>query len=183
MKSDYMKILFGIAIVMLAMSVHATEQAMDKLTYNDSASYIFSEELISDSHPIKGYPLEYLLWNQNGDSTQKIINEDVIRVYRWCLRGYIANWEIRNDSLFLIEIYYKPMVTAFIETESKDSYPLQKLFPTRSVTNEIYADWYSGIISTVSYQSTYPPFDSEEWKDKRKIFVVKNGQIQNFFYK
>lgn len=174
-----MKKIIGIAILMFNIYAHATEQAMDILIYNDSVSYIFSDELISDYHPIKGYPFEYFLWKPNIDSVQEKLNQEVLKPYRWCLRGYIAKWKIRNDSLFLTEIFYKPTVTAYVETEPANSFSLQRLFPDRKVTNEVYADWYSGIIKTVMEQSTYPPFDSDERKDKRKRFFVKEGQIIN----
>jgi hypothetical protein len=172
-----MKKLFGIVILMFNISAYATDQAMDILIYNDTVSYIFSEELISDYHPIRGYPLEYYLWKPNRDSVHMKLVDEVFKPYRWCMRGYIAKWKIRNDSLFLIEIFYKPTVTAYVEAKPADSFPLQKLFPQKNVVNEVYADWYTGLINTVMYQSEYPPFDSDEWKDKRKRFAVREGRI------
>ena len=172
-----MKRIIGVIFLMLNINIYATEQAMDILNYNDSVSYIFSSDLISDLHPIRGYPLEYFLYRPDIDSIQKEINEDMFKTYRWCLRGYIAKWEIRNDSLFLMEIFYRPTVTAYVESEPSNPFPLQRLFPSRNVTNGVYADWFTGIIKTVDYQSTYPPFDSDKWKDKRKLFYIKNGRI------
>lgn len=173
-----MKKISVVLLLMININAFATDQAMDILIYNDSVSYIYSSDLISDYRPIKGYPLEYYLWKPNNDSIQNKLNREVIKCYRWCIRGYIAKWKIRNDSLFLTEISYFPTVTAYVEAEPANSFPLQRLFPDRKITNnEVYADWYSGIIYTVMHHSTYPPFESDEWKDKRKKFYFKEGHM------
>jgi hypothetical protein len=150
---------------------------MDILIHNDSVSYIFSENLISGYRPIRGYPLEDFLWKQDLDSTQKKVNMELIKAYRWCLRGYIAKWKIRNDSLFLVEIFYEPTVTAYVQDKPANSFPLHELFPDRDVTNGVFADWFSGIIITVMYQSNYPPFEDDYWRNKRKVFGIIDGRL------
>jgi len=155
--------------------VFATEQSMDIVIYNDSVSFIFAENLIES--PIRGYPLEDFIWKQYTDSTKREVINEMIKVYRWCLRGYIAKWEIRNDSLFLMEISYKPTVTAYVQGEPANSFPLQRLFPDRDVTNGVFADWFSGRIFTVMYHSNYPPLRDDYWENKRKTFGIIDGKI------
>lgn len=171
------KEIFCVIILMFNINVYATEQAMDILVYNDSISYIFSSDLHSDFRPIKGYPLESIIWKSDKDSVQEKVIKDMLKCYRWCMRGYIAKWKIRNDSLFLTEISYHPTVTAYIETEPPIPFQLQRLFPERNVANEVYADWFTGLIKTVTNQLPYPPFENDEWEGKRKLFYVKDGLI------
>ena len=156
-------------------TVFATEQSMDMLIYNDSISYIFSENLISG--PIRGYPLEDFIQKQYADSARKKAIDEMIKTYRWCIRGYIAKWEIRNDSLFLTEISYFPTVTAYVQGKSADSFPLARLFPDRDVTNGVFADWFSGRIFTVMYHSNYPPLSDDYWENKRKTFGIIEGKL------
>ena len=153
----------------------ATEQSMDMLIYNDSISYIFSENLIES--PIRGYPLEDFIWKQYADSTQREVIDEMTKAYRWCIRGYIAKWEIRNDSLFLTEISYFPTVTAYVQGKPADSFPLERLFPDRDVANGVFADWFSGRIFTVVNHSNYPPLSDDYWENKRKIFGIIEGKL------
>ena len=176
LKIKYLLICLGLSLI--SNNVSATEQMMDVLIYDDSVSYIFSENLISSYHPIRELPLENYLWTQYADSTKEKVIDEMLKSYRWCLRGYIATWEIRNDSLFLIGISYSPtMVTAYMEEKPSDSFPLQKLFPDRNVTNGVFADWFSGRIFTVMHHRTYPPLNNEYWKNKRKTFAIIDGKI------
>ena len=171
-------LLICLGLSLISNNVSATEQMMDALIYNDSVSYIFSENLISGYRPIRELPLENYLWKQYADSTKREVIDEMLKSYRWCLRGYIATWEIRSDSLFLIRIsYYPTMVTAYIEGKPSDSFPLQKLFPDQNVTNGVFADWFSGRIFTVAYHRTYPPLNDEDWANKRKTFVIMDGKI------
>ena len=160
---------------LISNTVFATEQSMDVLIYNDSTSYIFSENL--HSSPIRGYPLENFIQKQYADSTKREAINEMTKVYRWCLRGYIAKWEIRNDSLFLTRISYLPTVTAYVQSKPADSFPLEKLFPDRDVTNGVFADWFSGRIFTVMYHSNYPPLSDDYWENKRKMLAIIEGKL------
>lgn len=169
--------IIGLVILIFNFNIYATEQSMDVLIYNDSISYIFSADLYSDFRPIRGYPLEPFIWKTDNDSVQKKVIKEMLKSYRWCMRGYIAKWKIRNDSLFLTDISYYPTVTAYMESEPSNQFPLQRLFPERKVVNEVYADWFTGFLRTVPYQSTYHKFECDEFKGKRKSFFVKDGLI------
>jgi|GEM_PF-5179654 len=156
-------------------TILATEQSMDMLIYNDSISYIFSENLFAS--PVRGYPLEDFIQKQYADTTQREVIDEMIKCYRWCLRGYIAKWEIRNDSLFLIEISYIPTVIAYVQGKLADSFPLERLFPDRDVSNGVFADWFSGRIFTVMNHSSYPHISDDYWENKRKTFGLSRGKL------
>jgi hypothetical protein len=149
---------------------------MDVLIYNDSVSFLFSS-LVTASHPIQGYPLEYFIWSNYDDTASWKVKEEMMKPYRWCMRGYIAGWEIRNDSLFLMKISYEPTLTAYVQGKPADSFPLQRLFPERDVANGVFADWFSGRFFTVMYEKGYPPLEDDYWKNKRKTFVIINGKL------
>lgn len=165
------------ALLGLFTGLHATEQAMDVLIHKDSVFYIFSENLISSSRPIRGYPLETFIWREFNDTASWEVKTEMLKVYRWCQRGYIAKWEIRNDSLFLVKISYVPTVTAYVESKPADSFPLERLFPGRDVTNGVFADWFSDRIRTVTYPQTYPPYRDDYWAGRRKIFIIVEGLL------
>jgi len=165
-----------IILLLISRKIVATEQSMDVMIYNDSISFIFAENLIES--PIRGYPLEDFIWKYYFvDSTKREAIDEMKSAYRWCLRGYIAIWEIRNDSLFLMEISYKPTVIAYIQGEPANSFPLQRLFSDRDVTNGVFADWFSGRIFTVMYHRNYPPLSDDYWENKRKTFGIKDGKV------
>jgi hypothetical protein len=156
-------------------NLYATDQALDVLIINDTTWYIYSSDLYSDLHPILGYPLETYIYRVDKDSSQNEAVDDMLKCYRWCVRGYIAKWEIINDSLFLKEISYFPTVTAYMESEPSDTFPLNRLFPKKDTGNGVFAEWYAGLIRTVIYNSTYPSYDDEKWKGKRQTLYIKNG--------
>lgn len=171
------KCLFGYFILLLVSNkVIATEQSMDVIIYNDSVSFLFSENLIES--PIRGYPLEEFIWEHYfTDSTKRKLVDEMIKPYSWCLRGYIATWKIRNDSLFLMEISYIPRVAAYVKGKPADSYPLGKLFSGRDVVNGVFANWFSGRIFTVMYHRSYLPLRDDYWENQRKTFVVMEGKL------
>ena len=164
-------------LLLISNNAFATEQSMDILIYNDSVSYLFSENLVTDSPPIRGYPLEYFIWREPNDTIAWKVKREMLKSYRWCMRGYIAKWEIRSDSLFLIEISYFPTVTAYVQGRPADSFPLERLFPDRNVTNGVFADWFSGRVFTVMYHSNYPPISDDYWENKRKTFGIIDGKL------
>ena len=86
---------------------------------------------------------------------------------RWCLRGYVGSWEIRNDSLVLKSI----------TSGSGEKIDLDYLFENRDANNGVLADWYSGILriipSTVSYYNWY------DTKSIVYIFVIENGIVKS----
>ncbi|GAB5551538.1 MAG: hypothetical protein Sapg2KO_11290 [Saprospiraceae bacterium] len=56
-------------------------------------------------------------------------------------RGYIAWWELRNDSLFLLKI-----AGCSFNEETDEQADLHLLFPERETEKNIFADWLDGLI-------------------------------------
>jgi hypothetical protein len=155
----------------------ATEQVMDEIIYKDTTFYIFSSNL---HEPIRDYPLEAFIEKMSRDSIGRSNINSMLKCYRWCLRGYVAKWEVRNDSLLLRKIVYGPPTIAFIEGNysADDSFPLGKLFPNRDNEGGVLAEWFTGVIRAVSEESNYPLFRDEYWKGKRKAIYVEKGLVK-----
>lgn len=78
-----------IFLIILAFSAHATEQIGDKLIINNDTCWI------------EATPLEDYLENKGS----RIFGEILLEGHCSALwRGYVATWELKNDSLFLIRI-------------------------------------------------------------------------------
>lgn len=56
-----------------------------------------------------------------------------------CWRGYIATWEVRNESLFL-----KSLSKEALPNDDETPIPLQSVFP--DANGYILADWFSGVL-------------------------------------
>lgn len=112
-------ILFGI---LLGNSINATEQISDRLIYK------------GDTIDILSNPLE-----QYFELTGK---RELIGFIGYgstaCLRGYVAIWELKNDSLFLRQITscHKP---CNVEIKNADLYKMLG-------TDDVFAYWFTGII-------------------------------------
>ena len=85
------------------------------------------------------------------------------------VRGYIGNWEIKNNKLFLISLL------GFIENQ--EQVDLNFLFPDK---NEVFADWFTGDIRipqgkmlkkvNLGYESIF---------EKNRILRFKEGVFTN----
>lgn len=92
-----------------------------------------------------------------------------------CWRGYVASWEVSDDSLYLIDIiYYSP----------KGDLGLDYPFPHN--TGKIKADWYTGElkipISNELYQEHMedPVYDSNWFINIKKSKVVSQRYKANY---
>lgn len=126
MKPYYTIILVALISLISFSKGVATMQQPDRLTYKDlklglSASWAFPSPLEIYYHQtgIK-YPFK-------GTSTANY-------------RGFIANWEIKDDKLFLykIEVGKKQFNPQHFKVKSND--------PSYNEEKEIFADWFSGVI-------------------------------------
>lgn len=103
---------------LLALSAYATLQDPDRLLYK-GASFLMRD--FTAPLPLKNG--ELVTVQNKGYSTG-------------CYRGYIATWEIRNDSLFLVrmqDIAYKDV-------------PLHLLYDDRETSRGVFAHWHSNLI-------------------------------------
>jgi hypothetical protein len=115
-----------------------------------------------------GAPLSsYLTIRKNFDRYMKYSN-------RKCgLSGYRANWEIKNDKLFLTKL------SIGCSPESRNQISLDQLFPEQN--QPVFADWYSGTL-TVPRGELIPYLDSlrnrQELVMDIKAGVVVQQRIQ-----
>lgn len=126
-----------------------TTQAGDILLYNGKKTTIASE-------PLKPYL-------ETREDVSFILKSTAI------VRGYIGNWEIKNNKLFLISLL------GFIENQ--EQVDLNFLFPDK---NEVFADWFTGDIRipqgkmlkkvNLGYESIF---------EKNRILRFKEGVFTN----
>lgn len=95
-----------------------------------------------------------------------------------CYRGYIATWEIRNDSLFLIKVVHET------ELETLHTFNLKEEFGAE----EVFASWFTGTLYSPRgkilkyvHMGFSSIFEKEEyyhvWNGKVKITVSKNNLV------
>ena len=126
-----------------------TTQAGDILLYNGKKTTIASE-------PLKPYL-------ETREDVSFILKSTAI------VRGYIGNWEIKNNKLFLISLL------GFIENQ--EQVDLNFLFPDK---NEVFAVWFTGDIRipqgkmlkkvNLGYESIF---------EKNRILRFKEGVFTN----
>lgn len=93
-----------------------------------------------------------------------------------CRRGYVADWEIRQEQLFItgIEGTYKRNFF-FFRTIAR--YTLKTLFP-RKQTPLIKAKWFTGKLRIPQGKMTmYSPTGYDSRFEKEAILTVENGNV------
>jgi hypothetical protein len=156
------KILAIVILFLFAVKAFATDQVLDVIIYNDTLYYIHSKNILE----ARDYPLDPLIWklfSQDSIGRQKI--NSLTKSTRWNLRGYCAEWEIRNDSLILNRIMHPGI--------SSDTVPLSFLFEEKDIKNGVLADWYSGILRVINIKK----YHSEYSEDIVVAFLIQNGCI------
>src|SRR5665648_366349 len=118
---SYRKLILLIAGIILFGNAHATGQAADFLIIKTDTFYLYSNPL----EPYLGYKNVRTIngVELNGTSTS-------------CWGGYIATWEIRNDSLFLTKIVREEESGKFQTFNLKEEFGSDKVF----------AEWFTGTI-------------------------------------
>ena len=99
-----------------------TEQICDKLTYNGKEYDIHNEPLYP--YLIRNYPTN--LFRPSNNTTQTD-----------CWKGYVGEWVIENDKLYLVKLELVPRVCA-------DYDGMSRLFPGQE---KVFAEWFSDHIS------------------------------------
>jgi hypothetical protein len=156
------KILAIVISLLIAESAFATDQVLDVIIYKDTLYYIHSKNILD----AQDYPLEPLinkLFVQDSIGRQKV--DSLMKCYHWNLRGYCAEWEIRNDSLILNSIKHP--------SSHPENVPLSFLFEDKDVKNGVFADWYSGILRVINIV----PYHSIYNTDIVVAFLIQNGCI------
>jgi len=155
----------------------ATEQVYDTILYNDTIFEIFSDNILqANDYPFASYIPIFLkdtLNQHKFDKFSSIGADDnpsssyiihFLGSTRWCLRGYIGSWEIRNDSLILNSI----TDGAFQKID------LDYLFEGRNTENGVFADWYSGFLRVLCPTTIWGRHDRE---NIAYAFVIRDGIV------
>jgi len=151
-----MKRTLSIIILLVSTFGFATEQIPDILIWkNDTISL--------HSNPLGSYPkLDDL--NLFGDQNDGYSTA--------CWRGYIAEWKIIDNSLYLSNIYS----CDYAYSENKIKADLKKLFPKLYDNGNVLANWYSGELSVPNGKLIHQELKiyESEW-----ILNLKKGTIIN----
>ena len=83
-------------------------------------------------------------------------------------KGYIATWEIRSDSLFLIKV----------QNDDFAEIPLKTLFPESQTINGLFANWYNGNFRIITEQSFLITDKQLRSKGLRLYAIFNNGIIK-----
>ena len=122
-----MKRTLSIIILLVSTFGFATEQIPDILIWKNDTISLYS-------NPLGSYPkLDDL--NLFGDQNAGYSTA--------CWRGYIAEWKIIDNSLYLSNIYS----CDYAYSENKIKADLKKLFPKEYYNGIVSANWYSGELS------------------------------------
>lgn len=129
---------------------YATPQVSDRLVYKGDTIAIYP--FILD---------EYI---ENCPDNEQIYNniKSSLLASTACLRGFIALFEIRNDSLFLQKAYGKADVDLFIIFGKKGN---------------IFVDWYSGILTAPKNCLIYEHGGRGGFYEYETDFSIRNGML------
>jgi hypothetical protein len=142
----------------LTLNIFATVQEPDLVWYKGKLLIINNRngtKVTGPCYPLGSYPFKINLFgNKNCSNTANI-------------KGYIATWEIRNDSLFLIK---------FQDNCFKEK-PLKMIFPNSNTFNGLFASWYNGYIMAIT-ENSFLTYDKEISAKGRILYAFfKNGII------
>ena len=113
-----------ILLILISMTVLATEQTPDNLIYRSDTIYIDT------------YPLGKLLETDSIVRNLIFGYSEELCISSACWRGYVATWIIENDSLFLIGL---------ISGCEDYKFKLEDVFGTEKVrNNKVHARWFTG---------------------------------------
>ncbi len=149
-----------ILLILLSLSLFATEQSPDILIYK------------SDTIFIDTYPLESLMESDSLLKKKIFEYSDEICMTSGCWRGHVATWKIENDSLFLIKL-----INGCEDFEFK----LENVFGENNVeNNQVFANWFSGDLNASLGEYLY--FDPLSWEDTYSKSIkckIINGKVES----
>ncbi len=94
-----------------------------------------------------------------------------------CRRGYIASWEIQNNSLYLKAIEGSMEKTTFFFFKRKISYTLKTLFP-KSMNKLVKASWFTGKIRIpIGKMTMFEDRGYDSRFEKEQIITINRGEI------
>lgn len=147
-KLTYILILFS--LIFLNQKAFGTAQIPDFLIYKGDTLSIYANplEIYFDNHLRPDSLFAELGYNSTA-----------------CWRGYIAYWELKNDSLFLLEVQ-----------GDSTKIDLSLIFEDRDTKSKIFADWYSySILNPYGKLLHYEHMGYGSIYEFEKEFTFKNG--------
>ena len=155
----------------------ACAQVPDRIIFNDTLYALHSRDI----HEARDYPFFPIKMEFFRDSTRRHKMDSLFRgASRSALRGYVAHWEIRNDSLFLRHLTRGPIhppdkiVLPTIFGYHAKKIDLDYLFEDRNTKNGVFADWFRfGSLSLI-------PFGLPPWygiESVKYVLRVHNGIV------
>lgn len=139
------KIITVIVLVGFSLNLYSTEQTRDLLVYKKMTIFLYDS-------PLEEFP-----------ELEKMIQNDAKEISSNCWKGYYAEWEIINDSLFLKSIY------SCSSNERINKYAVNVL--KKSFKNgRIHADWVTGGFFGGAGENYF-------YYSKEFFFTLQNGVI------
>jgi len=149
------KLILLLTGIILFGNAHATGQAADFLILKTDTFYLFS-------NPLEPY-LEY-------KNVRTINGVELNGTSTSCWRGYIATWEIRNDSLFLTKIVREEESGKFQTFNLKEEFGSDKVF----------AEWFTGTLySPRGERLQYIHMGYSSIYEKEEYYKIWNGIIKS----
>jgi len=144
-----MKKFLTVLLIILGIGLFATEQAKDRISYNNNDLFLTSGQRIS--------PLEHYLKKTYSKSPFNY-SDTKIGISTGLWRGYITDWEIKRKKLYLtkIEVAHTGL-----------SINLKKMF-NKVKKGKVFASWFSGKLLITPGRFEY---------DTKYIITVENGII------
>ena len=150
--------ILSILALLFSLQVFATAQIPDRIIYKGDTLSLFA-------NPLELYP--------NFDSlklTSGIISS--------CWRGYIAEWEIIDNHLYLIGIF-----ACFSYTKRELLYDLKDLFGSQCIDGKVKADWVTGTLTSPQGKLLYYVHDAYESIYERDLeFHFEKGKLQKTLF-
>lgn len=140
-------------LILLSNTVFGTSQFGDILIYKNDTVSIFS-------NPLEAY------FEKKGERTIHGHEMEGLCTALW--RGYVATWEIKNDSLFLIRI----------QTDYCSDSPTDLDINKEFKSNKVFAHWFTGNIrSQLGEMLSYMHAGYGSVYEKEQFFQIKAGAI------
>lgn len=109
---------------------YGSEQSPDKITINNTSSFLFV------------YPLDQYFAADNSLPQELVHKQAASRRYK---RGYLATWALRGQALYLIKLEQPYFLKGSINRQINwRAIPLHRIFP--GAGEEVLADWFSGTL-------------------------------------
>jgi len=133
--------IFGLLFLWVSHKSYACAQCRDAIWINDTPYYLLST-VVTSSFRNDPFGQFVTLFHRDTSNWHRLdfpfgssaFRVPVFATPRRCLRGFLAHWEIRNDSLFLKELF-----SGVGERIAFDFF-----FEGRDTANGVFADWFTG---------------------------------------